>query len=190
MPQSTARLIAIGGLSGSGKSTLSGRLAAEMGAVWLRSDAIRKELWGVAPTDKLPPEAYSVDFSTKTYAALDLRTDAALKDGKTVIVDMVFARESERKVVADRAKANQTPFQGFWLHADPDCLRKRVDARVGDISDATAAIVDIQLGYDLGVMDWTRIDAGGTAENSYRQIANALGLPPRNCWVPPKLPKP
>ena len=42
-------LVAIGGLSGSGKSTLAAALAPGIGARVLRSDVIRKRLFGLAP---------------------------------------------------------------------------------------------------------------------------------------------
>ena len=52
------RLIAIGGLSGAGKSTIAQALAPTFGtrpgARVLRSDVIRKRLWGVMPESRLP----------------------------------------------------------------------------------------------------------------------------------------
>jgi predicted kinase len=36
--------------------------------------------------------------------------------------------------------------------------------RVGDASDATAAVVEQQLRYDIGDMDWHVVDAGGAPE--------------------------
>ena len=49
-------------------------------------------------------------------------------------------------------------------------LKARVAARHGDASDATPEVVDRQLGYDLGVMRWQRIDAAGSAEAAARAI--------------------
>ena len=61
------RLVAVGGLSGSGKSTLARTLASGLGggpgAVVLRSDEIRKRLFGAAPTDRLPKSAYAPEVS-------------------------------------------------------------------------------------------------------------------------------
>ena len=55
----SCRLIAIGGLSGTGKSTLAAALAPCLGARVLRSDVIRKRLFGVAPETQLPASAYT-----------------------------------------------------------------------------------------------------------------------------------
>jgi predicted kinase len=172
--KTTQMLIAVGGLSGTGKSTLARRLAAETDAVWLRSDEVRKDLWGVAHTAKLPPEAYSKEFSDKTYAEVDRRMTAALLAGRTVVVDTVFATEPGRTKVEDAARALGVPFVGLWLEAAPDTLRARVDARTGDASDADSRIVDMQLGYDLGDIKWRRIDANGTAAQTYERACPAV----------------
>ena len=63
-------LTAIGGLSGTGKTTLARRdrrrrWAPAPGALVLRSDEVRKRLAGVAPTDKLPSEAYGPGTSER-----------------------------------------------------------------------------------------------------------------------------
>jgi uncharacterized protein len=63
----SARLVAIGGVSGAGKSTLARQLAPEIGAapgaVILRSDLVRKRMHGIAPGERLPPEAYQKETS-------------------------------------------------------------------------------------------------------------------------------
>ena len=170
----TPPLVLIGGLSGAGKSTLAGRLAADSGAVWLRSDAIRKELWGVEPLTKLPPEAYSRAFSTKTYDELGNRTVDALNAGLHVVVDMGFIRPTERALFVQYAADCGVVCVGFWLDAAPDVLCARVDARVGDVSDADSAIVNMQLGFDLGLVDWVRLDANQSADDVYRAASGVL----------------
>ena len=171
-----AHLICIGGLSGTGKSTLARRLAGELSAVWLRSDEVRKELWGVAFDEKLPLEAYTQEFGEKTYKELNRRTDAALRAGRTVILDVVFAKAEGRAKAQRLATGAKADFTGLWLEAAPDIMRARVDARTGDVSDADSKVVDMQLTYEIGTVDWHRIDAGGTAENTYRQAAKVLKL--------------
>ncbi len=157
-----ARLVAVGGLSGSGKSTLARGLAPDFGAagaVLLRSDVIRKHLAGVAPTDRLPSSSYTPAGSAAVYAELTRRAAALLAQGQGVVADAVFARPEERAAIA----ALTPDFTGLWLQAPPETLRQRVTDRRDDASDATAAVVDRQLDYDIGPLDWTVLDSAGGA---------------------------
>ena len=83
------RLVAIGGLSGSGKSTLATALAPAIGARVLRSDVIRKRLFGVTPETRLPAHAYAAEISRLVYETLRQRAAAALASGYSVIIDAV-----------------------------------------------------------------------------------------------------
>src|SRR4051794_1271353 len=65
------RLIAVGGLSGTGKTVLARALAPSVapqpGAVVLRSDVLRKQMFGVRNTDRLPPSAYTPELAERVY---------------------------------------------------------------------------------------------------------------------------
>jgi uncharacterized protein len=156
-------LVAVGGLSGSGKSTVAAALAPLIGtgagARVLSSDRLRKALHGVPPETRLPPAAYAGPVSARVYDALIARAGAVAGQGTCVVVDAVFARESERRRVAEAARAAGVPFRGYWLDLPHEGLRARVAARRGGPSDADLAVLERQLGYDLGRMDWTRLDA-------------------------------
>jgi aminoglycoside phosphotransferase family enzyme/predicted kinase len=156
-------LICVGGLSGTGKTTQAARLAphlgARPGAIHLRSDLERKYRAGVAETSRLPDGAYGIQQTAVVYEALLARGRAALAAGHAVIIDAVFARESERRAAASLARQARVPFTGLWLEAGSGTLKSRVTSRHGDASDADAAVVERQLGYDLGDIDWIRIDA-------------------------------
>ena len=158
------RLVAVGGLSGTGKTTLARALAPDLGAapgaLHLRSDALRKQLAGVDELERLPPEAYTAEASANVYAALAARARQALAAGRAVVLDAVFARLEERETVEAVAREAGAGFTGLWLEASPAVLKSRVSARHGDASDATAAVVERQLTYDLGVVSWHTIAAG------------------------------
>lgn len=176
------RLIAVGGLSGSGKSTLAAALAplvgGPLGALHLRSDLERKAMMGIDETDRLPPEHYTPESAACVYQRVLMRAQAAVTAGQSVIVDAVFATAQERRRLTSLAAAANVPFSGLWLEADADTLRRRVDERRDDASDATRAVVDRQLGYDIGPLDeWQRVKAGGTPGDTLQAARRALGLP-------------
>ena len=168
-----ARLVAVGGLSGTGKSTLAAALAARTGgtpgARWLRSDVLRKRLHGVAPETRLPAAAYAAEASGAVYAELLATARRMLKDGRSVVVDAVFARESERQALAAVAREVGVDFTGLWLAAPADLLRERLAQRQNDVSDADGAVLERQLGYDLGdLAGWHSVSAAGS-------VAEVLG---------------
>lgn len=172
------RLVAVGGLSGTGKSVLARALAAFVppapGAVVLRSDIERKVLFGAAETDKLPPSAYSREVTEKVYATLALKARRIIAAGHSAIVDAVFARDEERRTIAQAA--NGVPFSGLFLVADLATRVARVDTRMHDASDADAAVAKQQEQYALGTMEWTEIDASGTPGETLEKAKAALKL--------------
>jgi aminoglycoside phosphotransferase family enzyme/predicted kinase len=157
------RLIGIGGLSGSGKSTISRAIApyigAFPGAVHIRSDVERKRLFGVAPTERLPESAYAPEVSDEVYAMCRKRALMALVGGQAVIVDAVHAKQDEREALAALAGEMGVPFTGLWLQAPPEVMRQRIARRTSDTSDATPAVMDAQLAYEIGEQNFQVIDA-------------------------------
>ena len=53
-------------------------------------------------------------------------------------------------------------FDGLFLEADLATRLARVNTRSADASDADAAVARRQENYQLGVLEWTRVDASGT----------------------------
>ena len=176
----TPRLIAIGGLSGSGKSTLAARLAplvgGPYGALHIRSDLERKAMMGVEETDRLPAGDYTPQTAQLVYERVLVRAAAGLAAGQCVIVDAVFATPGERVRAGEAASRLGVPFDGLWLEADREILHARVAGRHGDASDATREVVERQLHYTLGALDWQRIDAAGPPERTLTRTLCALRL--------------
>jgi aminoglycoside phosphotransferase family enzyme/gluconate kinase len=165
---SQPRLLAIGGLSGTGKSTLARRIAARLapppGAIWLRSDVLRKQLFDTKLDARLAPDAYSDAATARVYGRMNDLARQLLAGGITVVVDAVFAKPAERDAIAQVAKdcaAKGHAFAGLWLDAPAEILERRVAARSHDVSDADVAVLRRQLCYRLGEIGWRQIDAGG-----------------------------
>jgi len=180
-----ARLVAVGGLSGTGKSTLAKKLAGEVGgavgAVHLRTDIIRKRMFGAGPLDRLPDDAYARDAGERVYAEMMRLAAFALDAGMSVVADAVFATEEERRAAAALALASGVPFEGLWLEAPASVLEARVAARERqgrDPSDAGVAVLKRQLGYDLGEMTWTKVDASGTPEDALAGVLGTIDMTP------------
>lgn len=163
-------LVVTAGLSGSGKSTLAAALAPMLGrapgAVHVRSDLERKALFGVGEFERLPDAAYGADVTARVYARLLAKSEAALRAGHSVIADAVHAQPSERAEMAALAQRTGARFTAFWLKAPPGVLLQRVGARKGDASDATPQVVERQIAYDLGNLEWSQLDASGTPEET------------------------
>lgn len=179
-----ARLVAIGGLSGTGKTSLAMAVAPDLGpipgAVVVRSDVLRKVLAEVGETDRLPPDRYTPQASAAVYAAMDDLAGHVLAAGHGAILDAVHARPAEREAAHEVAVQARVDFAGLWLEAPAAELIERVSTRRGDASDADRSVVESQLGYDIGAVNWARIEAGGdfAATAGRAQAALALASPP------------
>ncbi len=71
------------------------------------------------------------------------------------------------------AEGTNARFTGLWLTAAPAILKSRVTGRRGDASDADAAVVEKQLGYQPGEIRWKKVDVSGSvaaSETIVRQI--------------------
>lgn len=176
----TPRLVAIGGFSGSGKSTLAKALAPLLdpapGAPILRSDVLRKLLAGVRDDVRLPASSYTREASARVYDLLTHAVSRALAAGRSVIADAVALRPEERARFAAIADAVGVPFTGIWLTVAPEVAAARVGARVGDASDADAAVVAFQTGVERGPLDWIEIDGSGPPEATLALARAALGI--------------
>ena len=176
------RLTALGGPSGVGKSSLAKALApglgASPGAVVIRSDMIRKRLHGVGPECQLGEAAYGRDQTRRVYATLTREAKTALAAGYGVIADAVFGRADERGAIEAVARDAGAPFAGLWMHAPAEILERRILGRSGDASDADVAVLRRQLEFLPDEVEWQRLDAAGSLDDTIGAIRAALAPDP------------
>lgn len=162
-----ARLVAVGGLSGSGKSTIARLIAPSLGAapgaVVLRTDEIRKRLWGAPADAVLPPDAYAPALDDATHAALAEAALSLLRAGRAVVLDATFRDPARRRMAEAIAVQAGVAFDGAWMTAPPEVLIARVARRAGDASDATVEVVRAQIAA-AGPPDWPTLDVSGEAD--------------------------
>ena len=175
-----ARLVAIGGLSGSGKSTIAKLIGHSLGEVpgarILRSDVLRKRLAGVPPESPLPKDAYTLSANAAIYTELRRLAGHMLYAGHSVVADAVHAKPEERTAIQEVALRRDARFDGIWLNASPDMLTARVSSRTHDASDANAAVVAMQTRYDLGHINWHRVNAADDRKTVATQVMDVLDV--------------
>lgn len=180
LSQVPPKLIAIGGFSGTGKSTLAADLAPHIGsapgALHLRSDLERKQIFNVPETERLDPRHYQPVINERIYDYLGQKAQIALKAGRSVVVDAVYPDQTERAAIDAVAKGLNIPFTGLWLTAPKRILLERVSRRQADASDADEDVVINQIGCSTSPISWQPIDASGTAEQTLSNALTFLGL--------------
>jgi aminoglycoside phosphotransferase family enzyme/predicted kinase len=175
---SNGRVIAIGGRSGSGKSSVAARLAPRIGpapgARIVNSDRLRKKLFGVRPSERLPQTAYEPHVSSRVYEGLRDEAKRVAASGWPIIIDAVFDRPEDRAAIEKAAQEAKAPFHGIWLDLSREELLRRVEARRNDVSDATVDVLALQFERDPGDIGWMRIDAGRDLDAIAAEIASRL----------------
>ncbi|WP_013320240.1 AAA family ATPase [Gloeothece verrucosa] len=142
--QKSGKLILMSGLSGSGKSTVAQKLAADINAIHLRSDAVRKHLAAIPLSEKGGPEIYTPEMSQKTYHRLLELGIMLVKAGYPVILDAKYDRREWRAGAIAFAESENIPLEILYCTAPLEILSERLQTRSGDISDATPDLLASQ----------------------------------------------
>jgi predicted kinase len=132
-PRTSPALVVLSGLPGSGKSHFCRRLASRYPMASLKSDALRKALFG--------QPAYSAEESHRLFAACHLVLSRLLARGVPTIFDATNLREVHRRQVYSIADEHNAKLILVHLQAPPAVVHERLQARVkgphaDDLSDA------------------------------------------------------
>ncbi|MFE1745619.1 AAA family ATPase [Coleofasciculus sp. H7-2] len=135
------KLFLMSGLSGSGKSTVARLQARRLGAIHIRSDALRKHLGGIPLEQQGGADLYSDEMTQKTYSRLLELGIMLTSQGWSVILDAKYDRQKLREDAIAQATAHQIPLQILHCTAPMEVCKDRLSSRTGDVSDATVDLL-------------------------------------------------
>ncbi len=144
-------IVVVFGLMGSGKSNRSRALGASSHWPVIHSDAVRKTLAGLKPTDRVAVDfgqgIYGEDFSTRTYDEMLRVARAHLAAGQNVILDGSYKRAGERDRVRQLARDRDARVVFVYCECPPAVARERLGIRLTDpeaISDGRVELFEDQ----------------------------------------------
>jgi hypothetical protein len=144
-----AGMIIMHGLSGSGKSTVAAQLVEALGAIRIRSDVVRKQLFALDPysDSKSAPDQgiYSSAATVRTYDRLRQIAGKVIDAHFCVIVDATFLQETDRRQLLELECATPCPRVIVVCEAPEAILRERIMARENDPSEANLQVLERQL---------------------------------------------
>ncbi len=169
------------GLPATGKSTIAKELSSVLHIDLLRSDQVRKELFGLAPdSDAVGPfeeGIYSPGSTALTYGKLFLSAQEIVEKDRSVILDATFSRRHQRQEALQLARDMDANILFIECVATMKCIRGRLksreqstsisDARVYHLSDLMDRFEPVD---DINAELHLRIDTGKTVEFSIQQI--------------------
>jgi aminoglycoside phosphotransferase family enzyme/predicted kinase len=178
-------LVVMSGLPATGKSTVAATLAGRVGAAYLSSDAIRKQLAGLDPrqraTDEFRSGLYSPEMTERTYAEMRARAAAHLEAGRPVVLDAMHGRAAERAAAVALGREHGVPVLIAELRLDDASARERIEGRADDplrTSDATWEVYELQRERFEAIGEaeaaHLAVDASGAPAASARAIAERL----------------
>ena len=162
-------LVLVTGLPGTGKSHLAAGLAQRAGFDVVRSDAVRKELAGLAPEESAAAAVnrgiYTPEWTERTYAVCLERAEERLFHGRRVVVDAGFREEARRREYLAAARAWGVPARILVCTVPAEEAHRRLrdrasshrhhqegDTRWGHLHEGGTSL---GAGVDASDADWT-----------------------------------
>lgn len=177
------RLLITTGVIGSGKTTVARHVGATLGAIVVRTDAVRKRLERVPLSrherSNFGEGLYTPEMTRHTYkTALGIAADI-VRFGWSVVVDGAFSMARQRADAAQLAERLGVPFAILWCDAPDAVLAERLARRAGDPHEVSDAGVDLlsrhraQYEPPEGEASVTRIDTTTDLTMALRRLAAA-----------------
>ena len=132
------------------RAALAPSIGAAPGALHLRSESSGRSCLTQPKRSVCRRKPTSPKSQPRSMSRLRHLAETGLKAGRGVILDATYTKAEGRQALADLAAAAGVRLAGFWLEAPLDLLKKRVNERQGDASDATADVLVAQVQEDSG----------------------------------------
>jgi len=136
------RLAITAGLVGTGKSALARALGESLGWEVVSSDAVRKAMAGLPPTqhryEAFEAGIYSPAFTRRTYDELFRQARSILLQGGSVILDATFRSRALREQAASLAREAEAEFFVLETVCPEEVIRERLERRAGEASFSDA----------------------------------------------------
>ena len=174
------RLIAVGGLSGTGKVGARARAGARSRrrcpAPWCcaPTSSARRCSATTRPTSCRPTPTRRRSRRASTPRSPTRRAASAAPAIRRSSMPCSHSRRSARRWRRSAERAGRPLPRAVPRPPISPRASRASGARSGDASDADAAVARAQESYDLGALDWTRIDASGTPEQTLARAHAAL----------------
>ncbi|WP_433604124.1 AAA family ATPase [Prescottella agglutinans] len=174
LDRGAVRLAIVGGLPATGKSTVARALAAEVGAVLVSSDAIRREFFAAEraadPDLGFGRGRYAAEATARVYEALLDRARPHLDRGVSVVLDASWIDADWRKRATEVAAEARADLVQLRCVAPPEVTGRRLLERAATArdhdSEATPEIARAMTGRADAWPEATDIDTGGPVEQA------------------------
>ncbi len=174
------KLILMCGLTGAGKSNIAGLLSRKINAAVLSSDEIRKELAGMdiyqRDMSAFGEGIYSQKMTNRVYSELSIRAYEAVRNGKNVILDATFLKESQRNKIKDAMKRLGIEPKVVFVDVDDATALKHFEIRKKDksVSDGRLEIYKKQKKLFEKPKNCINVDAKSMPDDIVRKIVQSL----------------
>ena len=153
------------GFSGSGKSRVSMQVIEAEGGIRIRSDVQRHRL--ARQHDDF--EKYGSEISDLVYGQLLELANDSIKYGMPTVIDATFLKQNRRQPFFELASKSTVPFEIIECNAPLDELRRRLESRTDDPSEAKIRVLELQLtNHDPLTEDETHFVRQGLITSSVR----------------------
>jgi aminoglycoside phosphotransferase family enzyme/predicted kinase len=145
-------VLVVGGLAGTGKTTLAVALAEALGAELLRTDVLRKELFGAGPhAASADGGIYQREARERVYAELHRRAAELHTQGISVVLDGTFSTLDLLRQAQQLTTNPRGSFLAIECVCRPEIAHQRISRRLTEGRDASDARPEI---YEIQRMRW------------------------------------